>query len=212
MPTGPLIPDNIVPLLFTAGQTVKFTREFGDFSNADWDYKIYFNGASAVFNAAGVVTDGVNGWLITLTPTLLNVPAGIYRYAERLTNADSPPTGDVYTVGEGVAEIGIDPSTAAAGAYLTYWEKTLAIVEAAITGTLTANLQSYQIAGRAVSKIPPDQLLRIRGYAKAAIRAKAKPNRIGEPVRVEFPDQVSDANFPPTWVDVTGLPGGGEGI
>lgn len=212
MPTGPLIPDNIVPLLFTAGQTVKFTREFDDFANADWAYTIYFNGPSAVFNAAGVVTSGVNGWLITLTPTILNVPAGIYRYAERLTNIDSPPTGEVYTVGEGVAQIEINPATAAAGAYLTFWEKTLSVVEAALTNTLTSNLQSYQIAGRAVSRIPTKELMQIRGFAKAMIRQAAMPNQIGEPVRVEFLDEVSEANFPPTWVDVTGLPGAGEGL
>jgi hypothetical protein len=207
--SGPLIPDNIVPLLFTAGQTVKFTREFNDFSNTDWAYTIYFNGASNVFHKAGV--NQGNGWLITLTPTDLAVAAGIYRYIERLVNAATPtPTGEVYTVGDGVAQIEVDLATAPAGAMLTFWEKTLAVVEAALSGRLTSDLQSYQIAGRAVQKIPIKELMQIRGYAKSMIRQAAMPNQIGEPVRVEFVDEVSDAAFPPTWVDVTGLPGAGQ--
>lgn len=192
--------------MFTAGETVKFRRAFGDFQPPDWTYKIYFNGASNIFNKAGT-TDPSNAFLITLTPTDLTVAGGIYRYVERVNNAS---TGEIYTVGEGVAQIELDLATASAGATLTFWEKTLSVVEAALSGRLTKDLQSYQIAGRAVQKIPIKELLAIRGIARANVWKAANPDRISEPVFVDFLDESSDANFPPTWVDVTGLPGAGQ--
>lgn len=197
--------DDQVPLLFTAGETLKFRRRFDDFAPPDWAYKIYFNGATNTFNKAAAV-DTDNSFLVTLTPTDLAVTAGIYRYIERVNNAG---TGDVSTVGEGTVQIELDLATAPAGATLTFWEKTVAIVEAALTNTLTANQQSYQIAGRAVNKIPVKELMQIRGIARAHVRAAAVPGQIGEPVRVVFTDESNDVTFPPTWVDVTGFPGAG---
>jgi hypothetical protein len=192
--------------LFTAGETVKFRRAFGDFQPTAWAYKIYFNGATNIFNKAATV-DPDNSFLITLTPTDLAVAGGIYRYVERVNNSGS---GEVYTVGEGVAQIELDLATASAGATLTFWEKTLSVVELALSGRLTKDLQSYQIAGRAVQKIPIKELLQIRGIARANVWKAANPDRISEPVFVDFLDESSAADFPPTWVDVTGLPGAGQ--
>jgi hypothetical protein len=191
--------------LFTAGETVKFRRALDDFQPPDWAYKIYFNGASNIFNKAGTI-DSTNAFLITLTPTDLAVAAGIYRYIERVNNSG---TGEVYTVGEGVVQIELDLATASAGATLTFWEKTLSVVEAALSGRLTSDIQSYQIAGRAVNKIPIKELLQIRGIARANVWKAGNPGRISEPVLVDFVDESNDA-FPPTWVDVTGLPGAGQ--
>lgn len=204
-PYNPLVPCDEVPALFTAGETVKFTRTFDLFEPPAWAYTIYFNGAAAVFNKAATV--GSDGFDVTLMPTDLIVPAGIYRYIERVVNSS---TGEVYTVGQGVVQIELDLSTAGPGACLTYWEQTLAIIEAALTNRLTIDQQSYQVAGRAVVKIPIKELLQIRGIAKANIWRAANPDRIGEPVYVDFLDESNDANYPPTWVDVTGLPGAGQ--
>jgi hypothetical protein len=203
--SAPVIGDG-VPAVFTAGETVKFRRTFDDFAPPDWAYKIYFNGASNILNKAAT-TDTDNAFLITLTPTDLAVAAGIYRFLERVTNSG---TGEVYTVGEGVVQIELDLATASAGAHLTYWEKTLSVVEAALTGRLTSDIQSYQIAGRAVNKIPIKELLAIRGIARANVWKAANPCRISEPVLIDFVDESNDANFPATWVDVTGLPGAGQ--
>jgi hypothetical protein len=204
-PYNPLIEYDEVPVLFTAGETVKFTREFDLYEAPDWTYTIYFNGPTNIFNQAGV--QAASGWQITLTPTLLAVQPGIYRYIERVANSS---TGEVYTVGQGVVQIEPDMATAPAGAYLTYWEQTLAVIEATLSGRLTADQQSYQIAGRAVVKIPIKELLQIRGIAKANIWKAANPGSVSEPIYVDFLDESNDANYPATWVDVTGLPGAGQ--
>src|SRR5262249_44312146 len=103
--------------------------------------------------------------------------------------------------------INIEPNvaTAAAGAFNTWEEQTLAVVEAAIAGRLTSDIQAYQIAGRSVSKIPIEDLRRIRGELKAAIWRIKNPGRLGESYKVSFPLENEEQEYPPTWQDVTGL-------
>ena len=201
---APVIPD-VVPAVFTAGETVKFTRSFDDYQGPGWAYTIYFNGATDVFNKAGSWNSA--SYDVVLTPSDLAVAAGLYRYIERVANSG---TGEVYTVGDGVVTIEVDLATAPAGAMLSFWEKQLSMIESVLAGRVTNDVQSYQIAGRAVVKIPIKELLQLRAIAKANIWRAANPEAIGEPVRVTFVDESNDANFPSTWVDVTGLPGAGQ--
>lgn len=210
----PPIPDQ-VPTLFTAGETVKFTRQFEGYSPVDgWTYKIYFNGATEVFNAAAIVDpEDPGGYLITLTPEATSVPAGIYRYVERISN----PGGDeVYSVGQGVIEIQFDLAVAPAGATLSFAEQALAAVEAELLVRLTADVEEYSVqasslgGGRSVKKIPTPELQKLRGHYASMVWRKKNPGKIGAPVLVDFVDESNDANFPSTWVDVTGLPGAGQ--
>jgi hypothetical protein len=202
---NPLIQYSDVPTVFTAGETVKFTRTFDLYEAPDWAYTIYFNGPTAIFNQVG--EDGADGFDVVLTPAKLAVPPGIYRYIERVTNAT---TGEVYTVGNGTVQILVDLSTAPPGACLTFWEQTLAAIEAVLSGRITADIEHYQIGGRVIVKIPVKELMQIRAVAKANIWKAANPGAVGEPVYIDFLDESNDANYPPTWVDVTGLPGAGQ--
>jgi hypothetical protein len=207
-PYNPLVQCDDVPKLFTAGETVKFTRTFDLYQPGDnWTYTIYFNGPSAVFSQVGTVGPGSDGFDIVITPATLAVPAGIYRYLERVVNST---TGEVYSVGEGVVQIELDLATAPAGACLTFWEQTLAAIEAVLSGRITADIEHYQIAGRLVMKIPIKELMQIRGIAKANVWKAANPGRIGEPVYVDFTDETNAGDYPATWTDVTGLPGAGQ--
>lgn len=204
-PYNPLVPNDQVPDLFTAGETVKFTRSFDLFEPPDWTYTIYFNGPLATFNKAA--TAAPSGFAITLAPTDLAVAAGIYRYIERVVNSS---TGEVYTVGQGVVQIELDLATAPAGACLSFWEQQLNAIEAVLSGRITADIEHYQVAGRLIVKIPIKELIALRGIAKMNIWRAANPGRVSEPVYIDFLDESNDANYPPTWVDVTGLPGAGQ--
>jgi hypothetical protein len=208
------IPD-VVPLVFTAGETVKFRRAFNDFPPADgWTYKIYFNGATEVFNAAAIVDPQNSGaFLVTLSATDTAVPDGLYRYIERVSSAGGD---EVYSIGEGVVQIEPDLATAPAGATLSFAERTLAQIEAEIAARIVADVEDYSVqasalgGGRSVKKIPMMDLQKLRGYYAAMVRRKKNPGTVGTQVRVDFVDESSDANFPSTWVDVTGLPGAGQ--
>jgi hypothetical protein len=109
-------------------------------------------------------------------------------------------------VGDGlVVQIEPNLATAPAGAFLTHAEKTLGIIELALIGRLTADLESYQIAGRAVTKIPIRELRELRGWYAAEVARAQNPGTLGTPTfQVQF-DIESEREYPPTWVDVTGL-------
>jgi hypothetical protein len=211
---APPIPDE-VPVVFTAGETVKFRRSFNDFPPVDgWTYKIYFNGATEVFSSSGVV-DPANSsaFLVTITPTDSEVPEGLYRYVERVASSGG---AEVYTVGEGVVQIEPDLATAPAGATLSYAEKQLASVEAQIAARISADVEEYSAqasplgGGRSVKKTPLLDLQKMRGHYASMVWRQKNPGKIGAPVLVDFVDESNDANFPSTWVDVTGLPGAGQ--
>lgn len=199
----PIIPD-VVPSHFPAGTTVKFTRSLDDFPPADgWAYTIYLNGLTQKFNKAADVVDGIFQMTFVPSDTAALVP-GPYRYAERLSNSG---TGEVYDITGDTLVINIEPNAASApaGTFNTWEERTLAIVEAAIQGRLTSDIASYQVAGRAVNKIPIEDLRRIRGELRAAIWRQNHPGRLGVPYDVQFSPDADIAEFPPTWQDVTGL-------
>lgn len=199
----PIIPD-VVPDHFPAGTTVKFTRSFGDFQPTDgWAYTFYLNGLTQKFNKAAAVVGGL--FQIELLPAdTAALNPGPFRYAERLSNSG---TGEVYDITGDNLVINIDPNVgaSAAGAFNTFEERQLAIVEAALTGRLTADIQAYQIAGRSVSKIPIAELRCIRGELKAAIWRQNHPGQLGVPFRATFDLEPESQDYPPTWQDVTGL-------
>lgn len=195
---------DVVPTNFPAGTTVKYTRSLNDFQPSDgWVYTIYLNGLTQKFSKAATVLDNI--FQIEFLPSdTASLNPGPFRYAERLTNSG---TGEVYDITGDELVINIEPNvgSAAAGAFNTWEERTLAIVEAAISGRLTSDIQAYQIAGRSVSKIPIQQLRTIRGELRAAIWRQNHPGQIGIPHRVEFALESEEQEFPPTWQDVTGL-------
>jgi hypothetical protein len=199
----PIIPD-VVPSHFPAGTTVKFTRSFGDFQPSDgWAYTIYLNGLTQKFNKAATTENGVFNIIFLPTDTAALVP-GPFRYAERVSNSG---TGESYDIMGDLLVINIEPNVASAvaGTFNTWEERTLAIVEAALSGRLVAGIESYQIAGRSVTKMRHSELLQLRGTLKAIIWQQNHPGQLGVPFRVSFDSENESPDFPPTWQDVTGL-------
>jgi len=203
---------NEVPTVFRAGETVQFLRGFNDFPPSDgWGYVIYFNGATKIFNKTADVDPG--GFKVTLLPSDLAVPAGIYRYLERVSRTVDSIL-EVRTVGEGVVEIEVDLATAPAGVAVSFAEQMLSLIENEIAARMGADVEEYHsaVAGSSwsVKKIPMEQLLAMRGKYASMVWRQKNPGKIGAPVLVDFVDETNDANFPSTWVDVTGLPGAGQ--
>jgi hypothetical protein len=201
-----------LPKTFRAGETVKFRRSFNDFQSVDgWSFTIYFNGAANVFKKQADAEP--DGFLVTLTPDLLNVAPGIYRYLERVERVQNS-TKEVHNVGQGVVEIEIDLATAPAGATTSFAERMLAAIEAEIAVRMGADVEEYHsaVAGSSwsVKKVPMEQLQKMRGNYASMVWRQKNPGKIGAPVYIDFVDETNDANFPSTWVDVTGLPGAGQ--
>lgn len=110
-----------------------------------------------------------------------DLEAGVYKWAIRVDTDDG-----IFQPLKGTTNVEPDMAAAAAGDLQDPDEKLLELVEAAIAGRIPAGMDSYQIRGRAVSKIPLSELLKLRRELRAAIRAKKTPGLISRPVRIRF--------------------------
>lgn len=203
-----------IPTVFRAGETIQFTRDPEDYPLSDgWGYQIFFNGPSATFNKTATADPSGNGFLVVLNPQDLAVPAGIYRFLGRVSKTVDSVL-QVFTVDEGVVEIELDLGTAPAGATTSFAEQMLAAIETEIAIRMGADVEEYHssVTGSAwtVKKIPMQELMQMRGKYASMVWRQKNPGKIGAPVFVDFVDESNDANFPSTWVDVTGLPGAGQ--
>lgn len=169
-----------IPALITAGTTVKFQRSFADYPASDgWSYTFYLTGPTNL-NVTAQVVNGVFEVTLSATNTA-SLTAGTYRYSGIVDKG-----GEKFEAERGVLEVQMDYTTATAGAAQTHEEKTLSVIEAALSGRLTSDLESYQIAGRAVNKIPVKELLQLRGHYKALVWRQRNPGSVGVPVAVHF--------------------------
>ena len=193
-------PDKL-PQVFSAGETVKYRRFVPDYLPSDgWSLSLHLNGALATLHKTGV-TDG-DGYIVTIDATD-TLPAGIYRYMERVTNGT---TGEVHRVGSGVVNVEIDLATALAGAMLTHPERMLLLIEAALEEKIPADLQSYSIGGRAIVKYKPDELKKLRAQYRAEVYRLYNPGRLAPDIEIVFNPLEDTHALPSTWIDVTGIP------
>jgi len=153
-------------------------------------------------NASGSISamslDGRNAGTFT-------IPNGA-AVAETLAASGAGPA-EIHDIHGDELVINIEPNvaTAAAGSFATFEEQQLAVVEAVLGGRITTGIETYQIAGRSVTKIPIKELLQLRGMLRAAVWRQDNPGKLGEPYHVAFHAENEDMDYPPTWVDVTGL-------
>lgn len=118
---------------------------------------------------------------------------------------------EVYDITGDELVILIEPSAASspAGTFQTQEEKMLAALEALINarqsgGSYSADIDSYHIAGRAVTKMSLTELLRLRGTLRSVVWRQQHPGKLSKPRKVEFNQESEITNLPPTWQDVTG--------
>ena len=182
-----------VPRYFDAGTTVKFTRTFQDYlASGGWEYTIYIAGAVILSKQATVNADGIS-FDVTLAPAdtaslnpgannAVPVPAVSYDYVERVSNGT-----DVFEVGRGVIDVGLNIATAKPGDAVTHEERALAIIDAAIEGRLDADTENYHLNGVSINKIPVKELISLRGIYAGKVWRQRHPGELGPPVHVRFP-------------------------
>jgi hypothetical protein len=173
------LPDRLtsVPATITAGDTVRLTLAVADASAAD--------GGTLSFAMAGAVvltpiTGAANGaaWDVTLSSAVTTtLTAGTYQWRVRLTES-----GVVRTVQTGATTVVADLATVAAGAAVSWEEKALPIVEAALSGTIEGEMKMFMIGGRQVMTFSLKELMTLRSQLLAAIAAK-RGTTFGVPIR-----------------------------
>jgi hypothetical protein len=169
-----------LPESFPAGTTVIYTKSFTGFSSAEWTLKLYLAGASVINVTAAA--EGT-GFKVTLAAgDTDDFPAGTYQWTERLEK-----TGAVCDIASGTVILTPNLATATAGSLQSWAERVLPLVEAAIAGRIPSGMESYQIAGRAVSKIPIPELKAFRSSLLVEISRLKHPKRISRPIYIKFP-------------------------
>ena len=170
-----------IPSAITSGTTVRYTATRSDYPASDgWALKLYLAGISVSDAIIGVA--GGASFVFTLTPEITRpLKPGLYQWREIATK-----DGDTYIAASGTVQVLQDITAAGAGDMLSQAQRELQVCELAILGRLTDDLQSFQIAGRMVNKIPITELMQIRDVLRDTVKAEQRSGRWGQEVRVQF--------------------------
>ena len=176
---APAIPTT-EPTQFVAGDTVKWTKTVADYPASDeWTLKYAIRGQGVVDVVAD--TSG-SGYAITIPAAkTASLRPGNYEWAAWVEK-----DAEVYTVGSGVIAVLPNLQTAKAGDRVSHAERTLAVLEAAIEGRLTTDMESYSIGGRAVTKLAPTELVKLRNQYTSAVWRERNPGKLGPRVATVF--------------------------
>ena len=174
-PTGP-------PVMVTTGDTWGWrVADLSTYPQSDgWalHYRLRGPGTADITPTFQTSGDDAEHWLAEVAASAsAAIAAGRYRLYGYVAGSGDY-ANRIEPVSDTVVEVLPDPRTAQPGDFQTHAERTLAVIEAALEGRLTSDIESYQIAGRAVNKIPVRDLTRLRGqYASLVARERGRPIR-----------------------------------
>lgn len=160
------------PATFEAGTTVSFTTApittaLGLVSPPTWGLVWHVRRTDGTDDATVTATDDGAQWTVTLTAaTSAGLTAGEYRWALRAT-----ASGVVQTIASGTCTVTPD-LTAIDEDVRTWEERTLAVVEAALAGTIEGETKMYMIAGRQVQTFSPAELMKLRAQLQTIVSAQ----------------------------------------
>lgn len=176
VPTLTALPDSIL-----AGDSYAITLTLPDYPAT--------GGWSVTYAVAG---GGVDTWTsvangdahaLTLTAAETGaLPAGLYQYSLRAIKAG----GTVETLERGTITVERDVAQLAAGEGVSWAETTLAVVEAALSNTLTGEMKMYMIAGRQVMTFSPAELMRLRSQLRTELAIQRGGRPAGGSIQTVF--------------------------
>lgn len=179
MHVAPTIPTG-EPTRAVAGDTWLWQQVFGDYPSTEgWSITYRFRGANILDTASGeVVYSGTTATVTIAATNTATLTPGTY-YWQAIATGSGTYAGRVHTAGSGVLEVTTNLDLAAEGDALTWEERTLPVVEAALSGKVTDDMASYMIAGRQVVTIPLNELRQLRASLKREIaRQRGRAHQI----------------------------------
>lgn len=161
------------PLELVAGDTYKFLKSLSDYSIADgWALKYRIVGG--LISLSKTASDNGDGnWLVTiaaadLVAAVADTTARMIGWVEK--------AGERWTVYDDYVRIKPNVATATAADLKTHEVRTLEAIETVLEGRATADIEQYQLNGRAVTKIPVSELLKWRGIYRAIVWRQQNPD------------------------------------
>lgn len=169
-----------MPDSFTAGNTLTYLRPATVDFDTTWTMTAIIAGEKKVQKKA--VDEGGSFRVTFKAGATSLLTAGAYQWVHRMKKA-----GDVHDMEGGKLIVLPDLLVAAAGDLQSWASKTLPLVEAAIAGRIPSGNESYQIAGRAISKIPIAELIALRSKIQSEVFREENPGRATRRHRITFP-------------------------
>lgn len=176
------------PTRIVGGDTVAWDKAIPEFSAADgWQLAYQLSGPTDLAIAwSTYVTASGSGFSIRIPKTVTNLPAGTYiltgfvtKGAERYTLLDCE--GIPLRV---VVQLIANPATAVNA--FSADETVLAVIDAAVSGRLTADQEEFQINGRMVRHIPFKELLHLQDVYRRRIINARDPSAAFQTIEVGF--------------------------
>lgn len=156
-----------IPATITAGDSVAITLTLADYPASDgWSVSWALAGPS-VLTVTSTADDDDHLLDATIAETSA-LTAGLYQYRVRATLSTAS-----YTIEKGTLTVEADLGTASDGDFTAWEETTLAIVEAALAGTIEGEMKMHMIAGRQVMTFTPAELMALRRQLKNAIARRS---------------------------------------
>jgi hypothetical protein len=170
-----------LPAEFAAGTTVIYRRTFVDYPASSFTMTLYLAGLNTLQIEA--VPDG-DVFVVTIaaTDTQVNFKPGHYRWAERVDDG----AGNIYEPASGRVKITPNLAEAGEGDHQEWVEKAVIALRAHIDGRLPAGMESYSIAGRAVSKIPIREAINLLDGLEARLSRIESPTKPTKSILVNF--------------------------
>lgn len=171
------------PTELTAGDSWQWDRTLSEYLPTDgWALEYVLVGATPfpinVTNGRLTVSGSVYQVRVPAADTA-GLAAGTYRIAAFATKGP-----DRFEVLRGSVTVLANLALLADGRTTT--EKELALVDAAIAALLSSNVQTFQLNGRAVSKIDLAELKRTRAELRSQIYRQRNPGKLGPVMRIRF--------------------------
>lgn len=166
-----------VPGVIRIGDTVKFTRAWGDYLPADsWTLTFYMVRDDGGDQREWDATDNGDGThLVTIaatgSPGSDDLTAGTWEYVERVSKS-----GEVYTLASGRLEV--LPNLTASIDRRTHAKKVLDALNAAIEGRASNDQLSLSIGDRSISRMSLSEQVSLRDKYKAEVLREEQSERI----------------------------------
>lgn len=179
----------IEPQSFTAGDTVTWKRSdlSADYPADEWTLVYRFRPEGATTSKTVTCTNDNGDFLALISATeSATYDAGVYHWSAYATRTSDSAR---VTVGTGLARVDADPANSTADPR-SHAAKVLAALDALIEGRATNDVQSYAIAGRSLTRMSMDELLRWRATYREQVRAEravAQGKSAKRITRVQFP-------------------------
>ena len=171
-----------LPAQFAAGTTVCYRRQLADYpASGGWTLRLHLAGASVL--AITATTDD-DDFIVTISAddTASGFSSGLYKWVERVSNAE----GEVYEVATGSVTVLPNLAEATEGSEQEWIERAIAALRAHVEGRLPAGMESYQIAGRVVAKMPVKEAVGLLASFESRLANLKNPDSFTRPVLVSF--------------------------